>query len=310
MSELPVVSVVMPCYNAAEHVARAIETVMCQTFSDWELIVVDDGSVDGTAAIVQGFSDPRIRLLQQRNTGVSAARNRGVGECRGELVAFLDSDDTWAPRFLARMIEALTPDAVLAYCGWQNLGLSGPAGDPYIPPLIQHPDKLRQLLYDCPWPIHAALTRRSSLAAAGGFDVHLKNAEDYLLWLELAAWHPIVRVSEVLAYYHFHGGTQATKNAARAARQTWMAKQQFIARHPEIRSVVGLPLLRELVHGRLMQKGFEHYWRRELAPARDIFRTVMRTGYGSPSDWLHMLPAFLPLALQKKLLNLVDTKRV
>ena len=120
--DAPTVSVIIPTYNRAHLLPRALESVLAQTFEDLEVLVVDDGSTDGTEAVVTGYDD-RVRYLRQpQNAGVSAARNRGLREARGEFVAFLDSDDEWFPEKLARQVERFRelPDRVgLLYCGVQ-----------------------------------------------------------------------------------------------------------------------------------------------------------------------------------------------
>ena len=101
------VSVMMPAYNAEEYIGQAIESVLAQRFTRWELIIVDDGSSDGTASIVSRYQDPRIRVFRQENQGESAARNRALDEMKGEYVAFLDADDVFYPQHLELAIRFL-----------------------------------------------------------------------------------------------------------------------------------------------------------------------------------------------------------
>lgn len=110
---MPQLSIVIPLYNKGPHIARAIDSVLAQTFGDYEVIVVDDGSTDDGAKIVSGYSDKRIRLVSQENQGVSAARNRGVGEATTNFIAFLDADDQWMPKHLETIqrLRSNYPDA-------------------------------------------------------------------------------------------------------------------------------------------------------------------------------------------------------
>ena len=304
----PAVSIVMPCFNARAHLPVSVGSVLNQTFADWELIAVDDGSTDDTRSWLEAQDDPRISVLHQRNCGVSAARNAGLAHARGDLIAFLDADDTWEPSFLAEMHAALVdrPDVVLAYCGWQNLGLAGGRGQPFVPPDYETPDKEVALFTSCRWPIHAALVRRAAVLAAGGFDTTLKNAEDYALWLRVGTTAAIVRVPKVLAYYHFHDGTQASSQAARAALHHLQAELRYLNERPQFAAALGARRVRELTLGRLLARGYERYWKRDLRTARPIFKAVMLRGYGTVRDWLHMLPAWLPERLHRALLSIQD----
>lgn len=305
------ISIIMPCYNCAKHVESSIASVLAQDFKSWKLIIVDDGSTDESAEIISAINDSRIQLLRQANAGVSAARNRALTVAKGELIAFLDADDTWKPHFLTRMVAALDarPDAILAYCGWQNVGLPGGRGEPFIPPDYEIPSKLEMLLINCRWPIHAALTRRTAVIDAGGFDHRYVNAEDFALWVKIATLSPIVRVPEVMAYYHFHGTTQASANHTQAALQLWQAQREYLATHPVHTSQLGRDKIKRITHGELLQRGYVRYWARDLSTARDIFKIVMRHGYGTLHDWKYMLPALLPYSWHLALIRLLDRKQ-
>ena len=300
----------MPCHNAAAHLPASVGSVLAQTFNDWELIAVDDGSDDDTLTWLRAQTDARIRPISQTNQGVSAARNAGLAAARGQYVAFLDADDTWAADFLKKMLATLRahPDAALAYCGWQNVGLPGGRGEPFVPPDYENAAKTETLFAGCRWPIHAALVKREAVQAAGGFDPALKNAEDYALWLRIATTAPIARVPEVLAFYHFHGAAQASSNKARAALHHLHAQQRYLAQHPDFHAALGKSWARELTLGELLKRGYACYWNRNLAAARQIFRAVMKQGYGTLSDWKYMLPAWLPLSWHQRLIRLRDRK--
>ena len=104
---MPKVTVIIPLYNKAAYVKRALDSLIAQTFADYELLVIDDGSTDGGGAIVARCGDARVRLIRQDTAGPAHARNRGIDEASGELVAFLDADDEWMPRYLEHSLAAL-----------------------------------------------------------------------------------------------------------------------------------------------------------------------------------------------------------
>jgi len=115
------VSIIVPLYNKAPHVRRALDSIAAQTFADFEAIIVDDGSTDDGAAIVANYSDARFRLIRQANAGPGAARNAGIAQARGELIAFLDADDEWLPEFLyesVRLLESFWPEVASVTSGY------------------------------------------------------------------------------------------------------------------------------------------------------------------------------------------------
>ncbi len=194
------VSVVIPTRDRREFVQEAVASVLGQTHRDLELVVVDNGSSDGTAAALRRrFSDSRLRVVEQDHLGVSAARNRGVRETSGEWVAFLDSDDLWLPAKLERQLEALKlrPEHPACYTEeiWYRNGrrvnprrihakYSGWIFERCLPLCIISPSSI--------------LMRREVFEDLGGFDESLPACEDYDLWLRLAARHPVLLVEEPL----------------------------------------------------------------------------------------------------------------
>lgn len=309
----PRVSIIMPCYNGADHLLQSVGSIRSQTHSDWELVLIDDGSTDGSPDLIRRLTqeERRIVALRQPNAGLVAARNRGLSAARGEFIAFLDADDSWHPEFLSEMTAALdaNPKAAVAYCGWQNVGARPPRDRPYVPPDYEADRKLELLLKDCPWPVHAALVRAPFFEAHGAFDDSFSACEDYDLWLRLAMGNPIVRVARVLAYYHHHGGEQMTRDKARIALNHFKVQEKFLSGHPQVRRTLGSRKVREVTLGQLLRRGYAAYWSRDLPASRAIFREVIKHGYGAPRDWLYMFSSLWPYPWQRKLLAWRDLRR-
>lgn len=204
----PAVSVVIPAYNAESCVGRAIRSVLAQTHPVREVIVVDDGSRDTTAGVVQGFSAP-VRYVYQPNAGVSAARNHGIREASGDWVAFLDADDEWLPEKLKRQMELLTARPNLRWCGCRPAYVT--AGEP-TPAEI--PASLRDVLRESAaipffdsvrrglvFQTSGVLVQRAVLEEAGGFDEALRVNEDRDLWWRIAFRYPSVGYCPQVSYH-------------------------------------------------------------------------------------------------------------
>lgn len=302
------VSIIIPCYNGERFLAEAIAAALAQSYPQCEVIVVDDGSSDGSADIMQEYAG-RIHIVRQTNAGLPAARNAGIRVSRGGYLAFLDADDYWRHDFIENMVQALeTSGAAIAYCGWQNVGLPGERGAPFVPPDYEQPDKLEKMVGGVRWPVHAALVRRDVIACVGGFDPKWTSCEDFAFWIRVATRHALVRVPEVLAFYRHHGN-QMTNNRSLIAHNHWKVQREFLREHPEVIRQLGKRRIRELTHGEMLRKGYECYWQRDLEAARAIFRSVMKTGYGTLKDWKYMLPSLLPLALHRRLVGLLERNR-
>jgi len=195
---MPRVSVIIPAYNAERYLGEALDSVMAQTWRDIEVVVVDDGSTDGTQEIVRGYGPP-VRLLEQANAGPAAARNRGVREAEGELVAFLDSDDLWLPEKLALQVPLFDAEGrvALVYCKAERM-----TGDGTPIPTPAHPrptgDVFLALLGRNHCPTSGVVVRRDVFLRFGGFPEDMVWAEDWHLWLRIAREHEFDAVQQVL----------------------------------------------------------------------------------------------------------------
>ena len=218
MSRAPTFSVVVAAYNAARTLPATIRSVLAQTWSDFELIVVDDGSSDGTAAAAREATDARARYIRQENLGPAAARNTGVGSARGTFVSLLDSDDLWLPDYLETMAAAFDADpaAGLAFTDAWRLDditrrihrrtIMSQQHPPRRPPA--DPERLLAALLERNFVYTSASVRRDLIDAAGGFK-SLTRSEDYELWLRLAARGArFVNTRRILAVYRDRPGSR------------------------------------------------------------------------------------------------------
>ncbi len=189
------VSVILPVYNGAATIGRALSSVFAQSFTDYEVVVVDDGSTDDTPSVLAGFGD-RIRVVRQLKRGVSAARNAGVRASNAEYIAFLDDDDEWMPQKLERSVAVLDqdPNCVLAYTGAFRIDLNGmPMPNQESQTEGVDSPTMAQML-ERPWTVVPSqfMVRRAVLERCGGFDERLTTGED-IYFLLLAREHGYFR---------------------------------------------------------------------------------------------------------------------
>ena len=188
---MPAVSVIMPTFNVERYIAAALESVLAQTWRDFEVLAIDDGSTDGTARVVEAFAagDARIRVLHKANGGISSARNMGLRDAAGEFIALLDGDDAWDPEFLESQMAILHahPEIDLVTGNARNLGghRDGQPARPW-PDHRPHPDLLG-MIADEEAVFIMCVFRRRVYEQIGGFDESLRTNEDYDYWLRAAA---------------------------------------------------------------------------------------------------------------------------
>lgn len=196
----PTVSVIIPTYNRAHLVGRAIRSVLNQTYQDFEIIVVDDGSTDNTEEVVKSFNDPRIRYIRhEKNRGGSAARNTGIRATYGEFIAFLDSDDEWLPEKLEKQVLICSDEQIgLVYTGRKVIdSQSGQVLSKIVPD--KEGNVYEQLLErDFIGTCSSVMVKKEALENIKGFDETLPARQDWDCWLRIARNYKVACIREVL----------------------------------------------------------------------------------------------------------------
>jgi glycosyltransferase involved in cell wall biosynthesis len=217
---MPKVSIAIPAYNAMDYLPETLESVLAQTFTDFEVLVVNDGSTDRTAEWVSQLTDPRVKLISQTNQGLAAARNTGIAHARGEYIAFLDADDLWEPTKLEKQVRVLeeNPEVGLVYT-W--MALINETGESTGRVFQNHAEGniweklIESNIVGCG---SVAMVRRSCFETLGGFDQNLRSfVEDWDMWLRIAFYHPFKVVKEPLVYY---------RQRSTSASNNWEAMEQ------------------------------------------------------------------------------------
>jgi glycosyltransferase involved in cell wall biosynthesis len=233
----PLVSVVIPTFNRAALLIEAVSSVFAQTYRNLEILVIDDGSTDGTRqALASSFSDKRLRYYHQENRGLAASRNRGIELAAGHLIAFLDSDDLWMPLKLERQVEALSlaSDVGLAYCHFTLIDEGGRE-------LVNNwrPTNLGNLQLDLLFGNviagsgSAVVARAACFKNAGLFDERLATCEDHDMWGRLAQHYRFAKVEENLVKIRVHGSSMQ-RDISRMQQGMMLHLRKILAETPAI----------------------------------------------------------------------------
>jgi glycosyltransferase involved in cell wall biosynthesis len=226
---MSLVSVVIPNYNQAQYVLGAVHSVLEQNYNDLEIIVVDDGSIDNSRKLLDGF-DNRVRYIWQENQGLAGARNTGIRAAKGEYIGLLDADDEWAPMFLEQMMSLIgrNPEGAVFYCMAQCMDAHGQnlpqkVGGPAIAP-----ENLYWTLLRANFIIPSTVVfRRHTIMEAGLFDASLRSCEDWDLWLRLLPKTEIIGTFESLVRYRVHGSSLSTNVGGMHAAATRVVEKHF-----------------------------------------------------------------------------------
>ncbi len=266
-SDTPAVSVIIPTYNHARYVAQAIQSALAQTYHDYEIVVIDDGSTDHSRAVIAPFMD-RVRYVWQPNQGLSAARNTGVRESRGRYIAPLDADDIWFPDYLATMAPLLDgdPSAGAAYSGWRYIDANGNMLPQHSTRIVPPEQFYATLAYTNFLVPSGVLARRTCLEQAGPFDVNLRAVEDRDMWLRIARTHRIIGVPKVLVGYRTHGENMTRDLARMETARRYVATKHFGSAEGDSQ---GWPPLRRRAWGGLhLRTALDHFQAGDLEGGR------------------------------------------
>lgn len=296
----PKISVVIPLYNKQDEIGRCMRSVLAQTFGDFEVVVIDDGSTDASAERVAEFSDPRIRLIRQANGGVALARNRAIEEARAELIAFLDGDDEWLPTHLENLMLLVksAPQAGLYFTAYwidrgggmrrrvrlprRHVRASGVVKD-----YFSAPDGAMSL------PT-ASMVRKAAILAAGGF--RQMFGEDVDLYLRLAAMYPAAYSPKAAAVWHIDAGNRRCVDQSATVKlyEPGSLRQslEFLAANPAVK-----PEMQGKARTYVARRELRAVWGTLLAGQRNHARWLLsewRREYGNGAPALELLIGFAP----------------
>lgn len=253
MTTTPVVSVLVTCFQQARWIDEALDSVAAQTFREWELVVTDDGSTDGSPDLIRAWADrhdlPVTLLLTEANRGLTRTLNAALPRCRGRYLAYLGGDDRWSPAKLERTVTALEaePDAAVAYSDARLIDAEGEELAPSAlsdrghVPAPQGP-MFETLLHQNLVVASTAVYRRDLIEAVGGWDPDLPF-EDWDLLLHLADRHPFVAVEEALVDYRVHDDSATRSRFSEMIEGRLLVLEKWLGREPAHDAIV-LPYLR------------------------------------------------------------------
>jgi glycosyltransferase involved in cell wall biosynthesis len=274
------VSVINPFYKGEKYIAQAIESVLAQTYDNFEIIIVNDGSPDDSIAGIRPYLHlPNVKLIEQENRGVAAARNAGIRNSSGEIVAFLDQDDWWLPDKLAVQVAHLAahPENQLVH-GYQSYAQENRqpvefSGD-WVADL--HADCFGTLFQRNRIAILTVAVRRSCLDQVGLFNERISRADDYELWLRIARRFPLGFIDQPLGVYRLHGGNASRDSFAMELAELG-AISAIVEQYPDTRRRIGA----KRVHARLFELNFHvgnwYMWQaQDHGTAREYFKAALK----------------------------------
>lgn len=273
------VSVIIPAYNCQKYIADAIDSVLEQTYTDFEIIIVNDGSTDNTSAILHQYEDnQKITIIHQKNMGAATARNVGINCSKGELIAFLDSDDLWCPEKLLKQIQCMNsnPKCNMVYSDWATFDENGII-DSNFPLSRNYPrpsgNVFNQLIEACIISTITVLIKKEVFSKVGFFNVELECGEDYELWLRIAATNQIAYCPGVVAKYRQRSGSLTHKGRSKKTFEPdeITVIKSILKQFPARTKDLSPKKIKTRFAKIYFQRGYEAYYRGEVLLAKKYF---------------------------------------
>ncbi|KYC39316.1 glycosyl transferase family A [Scytonema hofmannii PCC 7110] len=211
---MPKISVVIPAYNSMQYLPETLESVLQQTFTDFEVLIINDGSSDNIIQWASEITDPRVKLISQKNQGVSVARNTGIAQSQGEYIAFLDADDLWEQTKLEKQVRYLdeNPEVGLVHTSMALVDRNGKSTGRVMTSVAEG-EVWKELVESNKIACSSVMVRRRCLEKVGGFEPNLHFAEDWDLWIRISSHYSFAVLKEPL-YYYRQIPTSLSKNLA------------------------------------------------------------------------------------------------
>ena len=265
------VSVIVPVYNREKMVGKTLDSILCQSYSPVEIVAVNDGSTDGSLAVLSDYArrhPGKILVLDQLNSGQVRARNKGIVAARGEYIAFLDSDDTWERDKLSLQIPLLKGNVGLVYCGINEMDPNGLKTCTVLPELGMRGDIYRSLLVRNRMTGGSVVVARMALDRVGCFDEGFSAAENWDLWIRISRQYQVDYVNEALVNYLKHSGNMS-QDSARMAQGAWSILRKHLPVKPTEESLESS--YREAYANYYYSLGVQYFGKNEYKDARKMF---------------------------------------
>jgi len=297
----PKVSVVITCYNYGQYVESALQSVFSQTFQDFEIILINDGSTDDSEEKIHPFlSDPRLKYIKQNNSGQANAKNRGIKQAKGQFIAFLDADDLWEKTKLEKQLPLFSHDKIgvvysrAKYINKDGMPLHTTIKGKYLQPRSGNVTNF--LFFDNFIPFSSSIIRRQCLKTFNGFNESLEMGIDWNLWLKISTQYAFKFINEPLLIYRVGHPGQMSKKAEKRHSCSDQTMKQFIHQYPEM---VSPDIIRRALSYTYCNRG-RYFSGKDLSLANQYYTMALRQSPFEARAYIGLIKNFLKHIFKKK----------